>query len=375
MSKIIVLGAGMVGKAMAVDLSGAHDVTAADIDEQALGALRDSHGIETVALDVTDPNRLVRALAGFDLVLGAVPGFLGFKTLTAAIEAGKNIVDISFCPENPLDLDPLAKKRGVSVMVDMGVAPGMDRLLLGHHDASMKVESFRCLVGGLPKKKSSPWNYTAPFSPLDVIEEYVRPAEYVENGKRVTRPALTDPELVDFDRVETLEAFNTAGLRTLLVTMPHIPNMREKTLRYPGHIGLIQALKDSGFFAKEEIAIGDARVSPLEFTAGILTEAWAAAPDEDEFTIMRVTVEGEEAGRKKTYVYDLYDEYDRETGTSSMARTTGYTATAAAQLLLNGLFKEKGVFPPELVGRHPRCFDPMLAYQAERGVVYRKSAS
>jgi len=372
MSKIIVLGAGMVGRAMALDLAQNHDVTSADGNEPALRALHDASGIETMPLDVNDRETLKRSLADFDLVIVAVPGSLGFETLKTVIEAGKNVEVISFCPENTLDLDELARSHGVSAMVDMGVAPGMDHLFLGYHDASIKVERFECLVGGLPKSRKWPFAYKAPFSPIDVIEEYTRPARYVDSGNLVTRPALSDPELVEFDTVGTLEAFNTDGLRTSLTTMPHIPNMKEKTLRYPGHIRLIQALKRSGFFGTDKIGVGGAEISPLEFTSAILIEAWALAPDEEEFTVMRVTIEGEEDGRPKTYTYHLYDEYDAPTGTSSMARTTGYTATAAAHLILEGLFTEKGVFPAERVGKHPACFDYMMEYLAVRGVVYLK---
>jgi saccharopine dehydrogenase-like NADP-dependent oxidoreductase len=372
MAKIIVLGAGMVGRAIALDLAKRHEVTAADIDAIALRELRDAAEITALPLDVTEKNRLVSAIADSDLVVSAVPGFLGFETLRTVVDGGRNIVDISFCSENTLELDRLAKRRGVTALVDMGVAPGMDHVFLGHHDESMKIESFECLVGGLPKNRKWPFAYKAPFSPVDVIEEYTRPARYLENGHLVTKPALSDPELVEFERVGTLEAFNTDGLRTLLVTMTHIPNMKEKTLRYPGHLRLIQALKESGFFKREKIKVGDAEVSPMEFTSTVLIDEWTLAPGEEELTIMRVTIEGVEDGTTKAHVYHLYDEYDAESDVSSMARTTGYTCTAAAELILGGLFARKGVFPPELVGKQRRCFDHMLAYLTERGVMYGK---
>jgi len=372
MSKIIVLGAGMVGRAIALDLAANHEVTSADVSESSLKLLRSAGNVRTLPLDVTDRTRLERAIAGFDLVVGAVPGFLGFETLEKVIECGKNIVDISFCPENALELDELARNRGVSAIVDMGVAPGMCHLFLGRHAATMKVETFECLVGGLPKQRKWPFAYKAPFSPVDVIEEYTRPARYLENGHLVTRPALSDAELVEFDRVGTLEAFNTDGLRTSLETLPHIPNMKEKTMRYPGHIDLVKALKKSGFFSTEPIQVGGVKVSPLEFTSKILIDEWTLAPDEEEITVMRVTVTGDEDGARKTYVYHLYDEYDVATGQSSMARTTGYACTAAAQLVLDGLFTEKGVFPGELVGQHQKCFESMLAYMEQRGIHYRK---
>jgi saccharopine dehydrogenase-like NADP-dependent oxidoreductase len=370
-AKIIVLGAGMVGRAMAIDLADEHEVTSADRDEAALRQLRDRHGIATVELDLTDRDRLRGAVADVDLVVGAAPGFLGFATLECVIEAGKNIVDISFCPEDPLELDEAARRSGVTALVDIGVAPGMSHVLLGYHDRSMRVESFECLVGGLPKDRSSPFEYKAPFSPIDVIEEYTRPARYVEDGRLVTRPALSDPESVEFDGVGTLEAFNTDGLRSLLSTMPHIPNMKEKTLRYPGHVRMIQTLQDSGFFEREPLDVGASRVSPLEFTSRLLVDAWHLGPEEAELTVMRVTVSGVEDGSRKTYVHHLHDEYDSATRTSSMARTTGYTCTAGAGLVLNKTFAEKGVFPPERVGAHPGCYERMRSYLSERNVVYR----
>jgi saccharopine dehydrogenase-like NADP-dependent oxidoreductase len=372
MAKIIVLGAGRVGRAIALDLARAHDVVAADRDAAALRTLAETHGLGTRRVDLSDAGRVREAVAGFDLVVCAVPGFMGFATLRAVLEAGRDVVDISFFPENALDLDALAKEQGVTALVDIGVAPGMDNLILGRHDARMKVETFECLVGGLPKRRTWPFAYKAPFSPVDVIEEYTRPARYVENGHVVVKPALSDPEFVEFDAVGTLEAFNTDGLRSLLFTMPHIPNMKEKTLRYPGHIRLIQALQASGFFGEDPIRVGDAEVSPRAFTSEILFDVWRLEPDEDEFTVMRVTVTGTEDGRPKTYVYHLYDERDPATGFSSMARTTGFTAAAAAHLVLDGRFTEKGVFPPELVGRADGCFAFVRDYLAARNVIYRE---
>ncbi len=371
MAKIIVLGAGRVGRAIALDLARAHDVTAADRDAAALRTLAETHGLGARLMDLSDAGAVREAVAGFELVVCAVPGFMGFATLRAVLEAGRDVVDISFFPENALDLDALAKEKGVTALVDIGVAPGMDNLILGHHDARMTVASFECLVGGLPKRRVWPFAYKAPFSPVDVIEEYTRPARYVEHGEVVVRPALSDPELVAFDAVGTLEAFNTDGLRSLLFTMAHIPNMKEKTLRYPGHIRLIQALQASGFFAEEPIRVGEAEVSPRAFTSEILFDVWRLEPDEDEFTVMRVTVAGTEDGRPVTHVYHLYDERDPVTGFSSMARTTGFTAAAAAHLVLDGRFTEKGVFPPELVGRAGGCFAFVRDYLAARDVHYR----
>jgi saccharopine dehydrogenase-like NADP-dependent oxidoreductase len=376
MSKMIVLGAGMVGSAMATDLAKSHQVTLIDLNQDALEKVREKNiNIKVQQLDVTDTTKLQSTIKQYDLVISAVPGFLGFRTLKAVIEAGLNVIDISFLPENALELDALASEKEVTAIVDCGVAPGMDNLILGYHNEKMTLTDFECLVGGLPIEKKWPFYYKAPFSPVDVIEEYTRPARYVEKGELVVREPLTDCESVEFDKVGTLEAFNSDGLRSIIFTMPHIPNMKEKTLRYPGHVEYIRVLKESGFLSKKKVDVNGKQVSPMEFTSKILFKEWKLGETEKEFTIMRVTLRGKNtSGQQEEIVYNMYDEYCEETGTSSMARTTGYTATAAANMFLEGLFSGKGVFPPELVGKHEACFDYILAYLEERSIHYIKSS-
>lgn len=371
---IVVLGGGMVGSAMALDLATDYEVTVVDIDALALERIQVRNPqIYTKNTDLSDASNLKALIAPFDLVLSAVPGSMGYATLQAILEAGKNVVDISFFPENCLDLDALAKRQGLTALVDIGVAPGMDNIILGHYDTKWKISDFECLVGGLPKVRKWPFAYKAPFSPSDVIEEYTRPARYVENSEIITRPALTDPELIEFEGVGTLESFNTDGLRSILFTMSHIPNLKEKTLRYPGHIEYIRVLRETGFFSEEPIDVKGQMVRPLDLSSNLLFKEWKLGEEEPEFTVMRVTVTGEENGVKKQVVYDLHDEYHVPTKVSSMARTTGYTATGAIHYFLKGNFKEKGVFPPELVGRNPGALDYFLGYLSEREIVYKKT--
>jgi len=372
MHNIIVIGAGMVGSAIAIDLLQKHNVILADLNAQRLNHLRaNNFALQVMPLDVQDISALQRAVAPFDLVICAVPGFLGYQTLKTILEVGKNVVDISFFPENALELDALAKEKGVTAIVDCGVAPGMDNIILGRYNELYTLTDFECLVGGLPKIKKWPFYYKAPFSPIDVIEEYTRPARYVENGNIITREPLTDSEYIEFEKVGTLESFNTDGLRTIISTMPHIPNMKEKTLRYPGHVDFIKALKQSGFFSTEKINVQGAAVSPLAVTSRILFDEWKLGETEPELTVMRVTLKGyDEEGNKIKVEYNLYDEYNPISQTSSMARTTGYTATAAANMFLEGLFPAKGVFPPELIGKEKVCFDYMIDYLKERDIHY-----
>jgi len=223
------------------------------------------------------------------------------------------------------------------------------------------------MVGGLPKKRVKPFEYRAPFSPIDVLEEYTRSARYVENSCIITKPALSDAELLNFEPVGTLESFNTDGLRSILFTMGHIPNMKEKTLRYPGHIDLMKGLIAAGFLSTKKI--NGLATTPMEFTSKLLFNQWKLGEEEPEFTLMQINI----SDKTKTITYNLYDEYDATTKTSSMSRTTGYTATAALNMLIDGHFKEKGVFPPELVGKYENCFNYMLGYLKERNVLYTKS--
>jgi saccharopine dehydrogenase-like NADP-dependent oxidoreductase len=169
--------------------------------------------------------------------------------------------------------------------------------------------------------------------------------------------------------VGTLESFNTDGLRSILFTMSHIPNMKEKTLRYPGHIDLMQALIKAGFLSTTPVNCKGHQISPMEFTSSLLFDQWKLGEKEAEFTLMQIKISDAE----KTISYELYDEYDAETQTSSMSRTTGYTCTAALNMLIEKLFTEKGVFPPELVGKDEGCFNFILNYLSERNIHYRKT--
>lgn len=362
----------MVGSAMAIDMAKNHEVILTDLNKQVLEKVQQkAPELKTLVLDVCDNEALIDALSPADLVICAVPGFLGFETLKKIIEAGKNVVDISFFPEDALALQELAVEKGVTAIVDCGVAPGLDNIILGHYNESIQIDTFECLVGGLPKVKKWPFCYKAPFSPVDVIEEYTRPARYVENGQEIVREALTDCEYVEIEGVGTLESFNSDGLRSLIQTMAHIPNMKEKTLRYPGHVEYVRVLKESGFFDETPIAVNGHEVSPLDFSSKILFKEWKLGEEEAELTVMTVRLEGteKETGKNVNILYTLHDEYDPETKTSSMARTTGYTATAVANWFLDGHFDQKGLFPPELIGGVNGCFDYVQQYLEERNVV------
>jgi lysine 6-dehydrogenase len=373
--RIIVLGAGRVGSAMAIDLvkDPQFDVTAVDRSTESLEKLSTNHKINLEEVDLTNKIKLKKLISGYDLVIDAVPGFMGFDTFKTVINSGKDIIDIAFFPENPFLLDQIAKDRGVTAIMDCGVAPGMSNLLVGYVDHLLdKTESAMIYVGGLPTVRQWPYDYKAVFSPIDVIEEYTRPARYVENGNLVVREALSDPEFLEFPEIGTLEAFNTDGLRTLIETID-APNMKEKTLRYPGHIEKMAILRESGFFSQEKIEIEGIKIRPLDFTAKLLFPLWELKQDEEDITVMKIEIIGQRKNKKLRCNYDLFDCFDRKSNTTSMARTTGYTATVVARLLATGIYHRNGVCPLEYLGKDPQCVEFILNGLKERNIFYKET--
>lgn len=380
-TRVAVLGAGRVGAAMALDLAAdeALRVRAVDASEDALAELGaraqgrasgsgDSARLSTLAADLSDEEGVARAVEDADLVVGAVPGPMGFDTLRQVVDVGRPVVDISFFEEDPFRLDGLARERGVPAVVDAGLAPGLSNLICGRLLAEWDaMEAFDCMVGGLPVDRSAPFQYRAPFSPLDVLAEYTRPARIRRDGEGRTLPALSEIEEVEFPGVGTLEAFLTDGLRTLLDTTD-VPEMTERTLRYPGHAAAMRGLREAGFFSGGTVRVAGTDVRPLDLTGRLLTEAWSMAPDEEDLVAMAVTARGRSDGAPVERRYRLLDRYDPATGTTAMARTTGYTCTACVRALVRDLWTESGIVPLEDLGRNRACFDFIVGELRTRGV-------
>ncbi len=354
--KIVVLGAGRVGKVIAADLSREFDVTSTDVNAQALESLVKQYPVKTRVTDLGDAKAVAGAISQADLVICAVPGFMGFNTLKTVIEAGKDVVDISFFAEDAFELHELAFRRKVTAVVDCGIAPGTPDYLAGYFAEQMQIQDFTFMVGGLHFHRSGADQYLPTFSPVDVWEEYTRPARYVQDGKLVTMPPLSEAEIVDFrigGHELRLEAFNTDGLRSLITTMAgRIPNMKEKTLRFPGHIAYIRKLQQTG--------------KPW------VPETWTPQEDADEFTIMRIVLRGFQGGRPKKITHTVFVTYDPGTQFSSMSRVTGYSCTGVARCVLDGTYKRAGISPPSYVGEAPGCMDRIFAHLRARGIVFER---
>lgn len=375
--RVTVLGAGRVGRAIVKDLAadGTFSVTAVDVSGDALATLEGIRNVRCERADLTQGAEIDRVVRQADLVVGAVSGHMGYATLERVLQAGRNVVDISFFDEDPFALDALARERGLVAIVDCGVAPGCSNLICGHMERVLdETLRFACYVGGLPVQRKWPYEYRAPFSPIDVIEEYTRPARFRRDGRDITLPALTEIERMEVPGVGTLEAFNTDGLRTLLKTSK-TPDMVEKTMRYPGHAALMEVMRETGFFRTEFTVVGGVAVRPLELTAKLLFQAWEFEPGEEDLTAMRVEVEGVKGGRRVTHTFQMLDRYDVASQTTSMARTTGYTCTAAVRLVASGLYQHVGISPPELIGRESKCYDFVMGDLRERGVVFEESVT
>jgi saccharopine dehydrogenase-like NADP-dependent oxidoreductase len=366
MKRAIVLGGGMVGSTMAMDLAKDFAVTVADSRADALERLAPL-GIEGVRADLGSPDAVKRVVAEFDVVVNAISSAIGKETLRAVVDAGKSCCDITFMAESPLDLDALAKQRGACVVADIGVAPGVSNMIAGYAASVLEpCTSLRMYVGGVPAVRTKPFEYKAAFAPSDVIEEYVRPARLRENGRTVIKDALSEVEHLEFDGVGTLEAFNTDGLRTLLDTL-FVPDMSEKTLRWPGHAELMRTFRDAGFFSTEPID----GVVPLDVTSRLLFSKWRYDEGEADLVVFRAVAEGLRNGRRRRLQWDMVDR--AADGASAMSRTTGYPATIVARAIASGRFARPGVHPPEVLGREPGLLDHVLAELERRGVHYPRT--
>jgi lysine 6-dehydrogenase len=362
---------------MALDLAADSGlrVDVADMRGEALDRLEGRADVGRLKVAVGDGAALRRLVGAYDLVVGALPSVIGFEALRTVVDAGRDVVDISFMPENALEIDGLARERGTTAVVDCGVAPGLSNMMAGAAAARLDpCERVEILVGGLPVERRWPFDYKAGFAPWDVLEEYTRPARLVEQGRIVVKEPLSEPELVDVPGVGTLEAFNTDGLRSLVHTL-QAPFMKEKTLRWPGHAELMRVLKDTGFFSLEPIDVGGQSVRPRDLTAALLFPRWTFEEGEPDLTVLRVRVEGREEGRRTVLGWDFVDRFHEATGLRSMSRSTGYVATSVARLVLRGGFRRPGVHPPETLGAIPGLLEGVLDDLAARGVRCRGSAT
>ena len=356
----------MIGATMAADMAASEGwrVTVCDARAETLKQLAEASDVDTAQADLSSADAIGRAVAEADVVLCALPSRMGTAPLEAVIAAGKSCVDIAFTIGDPRALSRRAADAGATVVVDCGIAPGLSNMICG--DAARQLEPCDELViyvGGLPVVRQKPFEYKVGFDPADVLEEYTRRARMMVGGQVVAREALSALEPIDLPGVGTVEAFNTDGLRTLL-DLP-VPDMLEKTLRWPGHVELMRTFRDTGLFSLEPIQIGGDIVRPRDLTAALLFPHWTYEPGEPDLTVMRVEARG--GGRRLRW--DLLDYYDPASDTRSMSRCTGFPAASVARMIGEGRFPlGPGVYAPETAAGEPGFLDTVLADLAARGV-------
>jgi saccharopine dehydrogenase-like NADP-dependent oxidoreductase len=346
---ILVLGGGQQGRVIAGDLARSLPqarVTVADVREPKLAP---HSNLSWISADCSDAGALARLMAANDLAVGALPSRFGYATMQAAIEAKRPLVDVSFCSENPLTLDAAARAAGVAILPDCGLAPGLSHLCCGHAATQGAVEELVIYVGGVAQDASRPFGYVVTWSLEDLLEEYLRPARFVRGGRPQSVPVFSELEKLEVDGAGTMEAFLSDGLRTLIDTLPEVPAMSEKTLRWPGHAAAVRPLVEAGTFLET-------------FRAQCLVEE----PRDLVAMVVRVRWANGRAARMT-----LVDRSDDASHLTAMARTTALTTSVTAQLVARGGAREPGVHPLERVARDADACRFVVDEMARRGVVMR----
>ncbi|MDR1965179.1 MAG: saccharopine dehydrogenase NADP-binding domain-containing protein [Synergistaceae bacterium] len=378
MKKAVQIGAGLVGSVIANDMSDEFEVTVVDLNEQALSALKAKNPkLKTAVCSAIDEVGLPSLIKDADIVTAGVPGKFGMKMMEIVIGSGKNLSDISFMPEDFDVLEGLAKEKGVTVVPDIGVAPGMSNFLMGRGAALLdEVAEARIYVGGIPHKPVPPFNYQITWSAADVIEEYTRPARYVKNFEPTVIEAMGDLNEKEFPQVGVLETFITDGLRSLMKNIK-AKDMEERTMRWPGHVAQMRLLRDMGLFDEEKRTLGGHEVSPRDVACDLLFPMWKMSPEsgDRDLTVMQVEVKGYKGSDYVTHTWNLCDKFDEKTMVNSMGRCTGFTCAIFARAIAQGLISERGVIAPEKLAGADKLYDFVMSSQARRGIIYTESCN
>jgi saccharopine dehydrogenase-like NADP-dependent oxidoreductase len=337
MARIIILGGGRQGRIIANDLAGDHDVTVADVAAMSLP------GVRSMQRDLSQPLELVGTLHEYDVAVGAA-GAPGFAAAQAAVR-GQATTWTCRTIEDAAQLHGAAQAAGVAIMPDCGPAPGLSNLIAGRALATRKPKEINIQVGGFAADPKKPYGYVITWSPEDLLDEYLRPARIIRDGKVVEVPARSGLEIIKIPGVGDVEAFFTDGLRTLLseanppVGVPRIKNMTEKTMRWPGHVEAVKPLIANGTLVKE------------------LTETCREGAD---LVVFRVQADGDVV----TMVARARD------GMSAMARTTALTCAAVARWVAAGKMQFAGVVPPEKLATDHAAYQFILDTLRVRGVAF-----
>jgi lysine 6-dehydrogenase len=377
--RMLVLGAGLQGAACAYDLvntPGVEEVRLADLDVSRLPSFLESlvgGRLTPVPLDVRDRDAVLSAMRGCAAVMSAVPYYFNGPLAALALEAGAHFCDLGGNTEivnQQKGLDAEARQRGLSVVPDCGLAPGLVNVMAQHGiDQFDRVDAVRLFVGGLPQHPEPPLNYQVVYSLEGVLDYYTTPSWVLRDGRLANVTALSEVEAVDFpEPVGRLEAFHTAGgLSTMAFRYEgRIPVMEYKTLRYPGHAYLVEAMRTLGFFDTDPLAVKGTEVVPRDVAIALMGPR-LRKPGGADLVAVRVVVSGEKAGVAQTLTSEVVDRMDERTGITAMMRTTGYSLAITGVMQARGDIRA-GVHTPD------ECMpaEPYFGELARRGIHVRR---
>jgi lysine 6-dehydrogenase len=372
--RVAIFGAGMMARAVAHDLVRQPDVSeirVADLDPARLAAFRRFIGgrkLRLVEADAAELGEAEEFICGCDVAVSCVPYMFNFELAEAAIACGTHFCDLggnNRVVGEELALDARARRAGVTVVPDCGLAPGLVSVIAA--DALERLDgcdSIRLRVGGLPRRPKPPLGYAIVFSANGLINEYVEPCAVLRGGRVRMVPALAEVETLDFPPLGRLEAFNTSGgVSTLTRTLRgRVRDLDYKTIRYPGHCEKFRLLFDLGLGSDKPVPVGDRQVSPRALLIRQLESVLGF--EKDDLVLLRADAAGTRRGRPVRVRYRLFDRADRSTGLTAMMRCTGFPAALAALTLGRGGAKRTGALPGELAFAP----GPYLAGLRERGL-------
>jgi lysine 6-dehydrogenase len=377
--KMLVLGAGLQGSACAYDLLQNDEVTEVRLADLHMSHLPDFLGpysgkrLIPTPIDVRDHEAVGALMREADAVMSAIPYYFNFELAKQAVAAGVHFCDLGGNTEIVFEqktLNDEAVAKGITVIPDCGLAPGMVNILSEYGIRQLdSVDEVKILVGGLPQNPEPPLNYQIVYSLEGVLDYYTTLSWIIRDGKRTQVKALSEREPIQFpEPVGELEAFHTAGgLSTMAFRYEgKIPSMEYKTLRYPGHAAIMEAIRDLGFLDQQPIEVKGGRVAPRDLAIATMGPRLTKEGGRD-LVALRVTVRGKKNGQPKTLGWELVDLYDETHGISAMMRTTGYSLSITGQMQARGEIALKGVHTPD------ECMpaEKYISELAKRGVIIR----
>lgn len=371
--QILVLGGGLQGSACAHDLLRQEDVervTVADIAPgDRAGFLQPDPRLETLALDFEDAEAVAAVMREHEVVLSAAPYYLNGDLARLAVESECHYSDLGGNTEivfRQLELDEAARAAGVTLVPDVGLAPGMVDVLAAEGIRRLdEAERVAMYVGGLPQHPEPPLDYQVVYSLKGALDYYTTPSWILRDGKRKQVEALSEVESVAFDHLGELEAFHTAGGAS---TLPwryegRVDRLEYKTLRYPGHAEIMRAIRDLGLLSQEPVRVDGTEVVPRDVFVACAAPR-LTKPDEPDLVALRVVAEGRREGRPLRLTWEMVDYEEERTGITAMMRCTGYTLSIVGLMLGRGELEERGVHPPDEI----LPAEPYLRELAARGV-------